>query len=254
MWHSRSVTRLATNRDTPLTASEIAAEALRQFDERPTDPSIRSLAASLHVAPAAIYHHFPSRGAIFQATVELVWSEATAEFLALVPEPLAADPTDVLVNVGIATRRAWLAHPRVALYMAATPEANEFTDNALELMGAIFERLDLHGERAAAAFHGYATYMLGGTLFAAQRKAANEQLATPPADTPGRRVRSRSSPKVERRASDATRLSLDRVMELSSLDPRGDEELFGQGLRRLIESFRRASPVRRGQERSGMPS
>jgi AcrR family transcriptional regulator len=234
-----TVTRLAANRDTPLTAEEIAAEALRQFDERPTDPSIRSLAGSLNVAPAAIYHHFPSRAAIFQAAVELVWREATVEFLALVPEPLEADPADVLVMVGIATRRAWLAHPRVAPYMAATPEANEFTDNSLELMGAVFERLGLQGEHAAAAFHSYATYMLGGILFAAARKAANEQLARPPAHgASGRRFHSQPGPEMEQVASRETRLSLDRVMELSSLDPHGDEELFGQGLRRLIESFR----------------
>lgn len=234
----RPVTRLAANRDTPLTANEIAAEALRQFDQRPTDPSIRSLAGFLNVAPAAIYHHFPSRAAIFQAAVELVWNQATAEFLALVPKPLEADPTDVLVMVGIATRRAWLAHPRVAPHMAATPEANEFTDNALELMGAVFERLGLQAERAAAAFHSYATYMLGGILFAAARKAASEQLAHPPtggASNP--RFHSQPPPDMERRASRDTRLSLDRVMELSSLDPHGDEELFGEGLRRLIESF-----------------
>lgn len=232
------MTRLAIKRNTPLTAGEIAAEALRQFDKRSTDPSIRSLAGALDVVPAAIYHHFSSRAAIFQAAVELVWGEATAELLALVPKPLEADPVEVLVMSGIATRRAWLAHPRVAAYMAATPEANEFTDNALALMGALFERLGLRGERAAAAFHSYATYMLGGVLFAAARKAANEKLAHPRAGgAPGQRFRSQPRPDTERRASRETRLSLDRVMELSSLDPRGDEELFGQGLRRLIESF-----------------
>lgn len=232
------VSRLAVNRDTPLSASEIAAEALRQFDERPTDPSIRSLAGALGVAPAAIYHHFPSRAAIFQAAVELVWAQATTEFLALVPKPLDADPAEVLVMSGIATRRAWLAHPRVARYMAATPEANEFTDDALELIGAVFERLGLQGERAAAAFHSYATYMLGGVLFAASRKAANEQLGHLGGGTLDGRAHSHPPMGAEERTSSETRLSLDRVMELSSLDPHGDEELFEQGLRRLIETFR----------------
>jgi hypothetical protein len=87
------------------------------------------------------------------------------------------------------------------------------------------------------AFHSYATYMLGGILFAAARKAANDQLVWP-ADGSGRRLHPQAPPDGERRPDHETRLSLDRVMELSSLDPGGDEELFAQGLRRLIESFR----------------
>jgi AcrR family transcriptional regulator len=225
------MTRLAADRDTHLTPEEIAAEALRQFDENEREPSIRSLAAALHVAPTAIYHHFYSQAAIYQAAVELVWAEATAELLRLVPRPLDADAPDVLIAAGLATRRAWLAHHRVARYMAATPEANEFIGTTLGLMATLFERLGLEGEEAAIGFHSYASFMLGAVLFAADRKAANEQLAhragfhTPyPSD-------------AQRRSSKRTRVSLDEVMELSIVDPAHDEELFELGLRRLIDSF-----------------
>src|SRR6476619_471909 len=96
--------RIAADRETHLTPAEIAQEALRQFDESGKEPSIRSLAAQLRVAPTAVYHHFPSQAAIYQAVVELVWAQATTHLLELVPRPLKADPVDVLVASGIATR------------------------------------------------------------------------------------------------------------------------------------------------------
>jgi hypothetical protein len=52
------MTRLARNRDTHLTREEIAAEALRCFDESASAPSIRHLAeVPLRVTPSAIYPH-----------------------------------------------------------------------------------------------------------------------------------------------------------------------------------------------------
>jgi AcrR family transcriptional regulator len=131
---SWSVSRLAERRKTHLTPEEIASEALRQFDAGPDEPSIRSLATALRVAPTAIYHHYESVAAIYQAAVELVWNEAVAESLKIVPAPFKADPREVLVAGGLGTRRAWLEHFRLAPHMAATPEASEFTANVLGLM------------------------------------------------------------------------------------------------------------------------
>lgn len=213
--------RLAADRSTHLTPTEIAAEAMRQFDAGPGEPSIRSLAAALRVAPAAIYHHFPSQAAIFQAAVEMVWNEASAELLRLAPHPLSADPVEVLVAAGVATRRTWLAHHRLSRYMAATPEGNQFTTNALGLMARVFEGIGLTGEQAAKSFHAYATFMIGAVLYAAANRTANEQLASERRDRLGKQAR----------------LSLDNVMEVSIADPTRDEELFVQGLRRLVESL-----------------
>lgn len=230
------MTRLAENRDTHLTPGEIAVETLRQFDEEPAEPTIRSLATALHVAPSAIYHHFPSRSAIVQAAVEMVWAEATAGLLEQIPKPLEAAPEEVLVATGVATRRAWLAHNRLAGYMAATPESNEFTSTALGLMGALFERLGLAGEEAAQGFHTYSTFMIGAVVFAAARKTANDQLAADAsaAYPPGP---FESDPTTAVPSGQRTRLSIDEVMSVSVTDPERDEELFVLGLRRLVESF-----------------
>lgn len=233
------MTRLAENRDTHLTPAEVAAEALRQFDAGGAEPSIRSLATALQVAPSAIYHHFDSRAAIVHGAVELVWAESGTRFLELVPEPYEAEPDEVLVAAGLATRRAWLAHYRLAPYMAATPEATESITSALGLMANLFEGLGLEGERAAAAFHTYSSFMIGAVLFAAARRAANEKLVEGNGSGgEGESFYAELDPAVARRSSERTRVSFENVMEVSVVDPARDEELFAQGLRRLVESLR----------------
>jgi AcrR family transcriptional regulator len=232
------MTRLPKDRDTHLRSEEIVAEALRQFDRGKNEPSIRSLAGALKVAPSAIYHHFPSRATIIQSAVEQVWNEATARLLELVPEPFEADPARVLVATGIASRRAWLAHYRLAPYMAASPQVNEFTRDALGLMSNLFERLGLKGKRAAAAFHTYGSFMIGSVLFTATRKLANEQLTARhvggQADVAPDAVPTVGAPM---RSAEGTRLSIGEVVAVSTADPARDEELFAQGLQRLVASL-----------------
>jgi len=232
------MTRLAANRKTHLTPAEITAEALRQFDAGGDEPSIRSLAAALKVAPSAIYHHYASRADIVRAAVALVWDQATAELLDLVPMPFDAEPAEVLVASGVATRRAWIAHYQLAPYMAASPESNEFVTNALGLLANVFERLGLEGEQAAAALHTYSSFMIGAVLFAAARSAANEQLAATSANGgSSKEYVSTTGGGSAGRSSERTRRSIDEVMDVSNADPARDEELFAEGLRRLVASL-----------------
>jgi AcrR family transcriptional regulator len=230
------MTRLAAKRDTHLTPAEIAAEALRQFDAGGDEPSIRSLASALKVAPSAIYHHYDSRGDIVHAAVALVWDQATTELLELVPMPFDADPSEVLVASGIATRRAWLAHFRLAPYMAATPESNEFITNALGLLANVLERMGLEGDRAATALHTYSSFMIGAVLFAAARRAANEQLEANGNGRSREDFLPRSSSAGG--STEGTRASIAEVMEVSMADPEQDEKLFAEGLERLVASLR----------------
>jgi AcrR family transcriptional regulator len=235
--------RMAAGRDTHLTRGEIAQEALRQFDEGPREPSIRSLAAALHVTPMAIYHHFPSQEAVYQAVVEAVWGQTFANLLELVPRPLHADPADVLVAVGLATRRTWLEHYRVARYLAATPQENDYTANSMGLFAKLFERLGLEGADAAAAFHAYATFMFGSVMFATSRLDANRRLrsgASSGDDRPEARRRSR-------RKTPPTPVSIEQIVELSVVDPAHDDQLYEQGLRHLIASY---TPPRRRRTKS----
>jgi AcrR family transcriptional regulator len=220
--------RLPNERDTHLTPEEIVDEALRQFDEGKAEPSIRSLAAALRVAPSAIYHHFGSRAEIIDSCVERVWLEAVTEMLSIEPQPLEADPADVLIAAGVATRRAWLRHVHLSPYLAASPEMSEFTRNAFRLMGTLFTRMGLEGERGGDAFHAYSTFMIGSVLFAAGRRAADERLA--PSGRPTWASIARSEP-------DPTHQALEEMMNLSSADPDRDERLFEDALRKLVASL-----------------
>jgi AcrR family transcriptional regulator len=225
--------RLPKGRQTNLTPETIVDEALRQFDEGTGEPTIRSLAAGLGAGPSAIYHHFPSRAAIVQKAVERVWGEAMANLLELTPRPLEAEPREVLVACGLASRRAWLAHFRLCPYLAASPEGDDFTREALGAMAVLFEGLELEGDEAGAAFYAYGTFMLGSILFAATRMIANEQL------TEGGAVRTEQTPGMARRSGAETRHSLDHVMAISVTDPDEDEELFVNAVRRLVEGLGR---------------
>ena len=228
--------RLGDYRQTHLGRREIAEVTLSLFDQGPDEPSLRSIAAALNVAPASLYHHLPSLAAIFQTAVELVWEEAAVNLIELVPHPFKTDPVEVLVGSAVATRRAAMAHFRLARYMAATPESNEFMRNATALMSFLFGKLGLEGEEAARGLHSYSSFMLGAVLFAAARKAANEPLlerASP--DTAGGRYRRGETGSSE--PGDATKDAIDRVMDVSIVDPGRDEELFVEGVRRLIRSL-----------------
>jgi len=142
------VPRLARGRKTHLTPEEIAAEALRQFDAD-QDPSIRSLAAELGVAPTAIYHHFPSRSAIVDAAIGIVWRQASKEGFRLLEAGDPEDPTELLVVAALATRRAFGSHHQIAPYIAATPGASEQLAANLGLLAGAFEALGLRSEEAA---------------------------------------------------------------------------------------------------------
>jgi AcrR family transcriptional regulator len=216
--------RIAKGRDRALSREEIAAETLRQFDTGAEAPSIRALAAALGVAPSAIYHHYESQAAIVQAATELVWEEVANDFLTATPDPLEADPVEVLVAAGVVTRRTFGHHHRIAPFLAASPEPNDFMTEALSLIGIVFERLGLEREDAAVSFYAYASFVIGTVLFSATRRIADEQLGNAGEQPRGRRgSRRRNGPRV--------------ALDLPSRDPVLDEKLFAAALRHLVESF-----------------
>lgn len=225
--------RLADNRDSPLTAPEIAAEALRQFDGDGPEPSIRLLARALDVTPSAIYHHYPSHARIVQAAIDLIWQEAAEDVLGQIADPFTADPREVLFTAGLATRRAFWRHPRTAQHVAADWNPSDALTAVLALMANVFERLGLSGTRFEEAFHGYASFVLGNVLFVAARNTAWT-----------RRPESQSLPyepvydeEAAAQSSEDGRRRISAIMSLSAVDPGRDEQLYCRGLERLIASL-----------------
>lgn len=225
--------RLADNRDSPLTAPEIAAEALRQFDGDGPEPSIRLLARALDVTPSAIYHHYGSHAEIVQGAIDLIWQEAASDLLAQIPDPFAADPREVLFVAGIVTRRAFGRHVRAAQHVAADWTPSDSLTAVLALMVNVLERLGLSGTRFEEVFHGYASFVLGNVLFAAARNNAW-----------ARRPESQSLPydptydeDAKARASEDGRRRINAIMSISAVDPERDDQLYARGLEQLIDGL-----------------
>jgi len=159
------------------------------------------------------------------------------EGYAMIPDPFSAEPADVLVAASLATRRVWLRHRRLAPYMAATPEASEAMDNALAVLASVFERLGHPGDEAAARFHTYASLTLGSTMFAAARLNAHDELDPSPEETQPERFHSDPDADSAAKSSEATRSSIDSIVDISVFDPERDEKIYVEGVRRLIASF-----------------
>ena len=230
------MTRLAGNRDTHLTSAEIAAAALRCFDEGSSPPSIRQLATMLGTSSSAIYYHVSSRAEIVQAVVDLVWEEATAEFFGLLGDRPGADPRDTMVKAGLATRRAFARHYRVAPFMAATPDMTRVASDTVDLMGDLLGRLGLTPEEAASAFHSYASFTIGSVVFSAMRRITNEEFdAARPTGEPAGEGDGEAGDGGP--ADGAMRRRLIEVVSVSTDDPDRDEALFLEGLTRLVSTF-----------------
>ncbi len=229
------MTRLAAGRTTHLEPEEIAAETLRLFDAG-GNPSIRQLATALNVTPSAIYHHYASRAEIVQAAVELVWTEVLAETTVEVGNPFESDPVETLITVGLFARRAFLKHYKITPYMAAIPRSDELSAGGMALFANVFERLGVSGEAAGDAFHYYASYCFGNALYAASRLNANEELGP---QHPGHDEleKFRQQAGIQDTSSQETRAALDRILDLSEVDPERDEKLFVLGLRQILEGF-----------------
>ncbi|MDQ2700827.1 MAG: TetR/AcrR family transcriptional regulator [Actinomycetota bacterium] len=235
------MTRLAEGRSTHLERSEIAAETLRLFDQG-SDPSIRQLAKELAVTPSAIYHHFESRTEIVKAAVDLVWQEILTNIFNAVGDPFQADPLEVMLATGVATRHGFADHYAMAPYMAAVPESDELTAGALGMFANVFERYGIKGERAADAFHAYASYVFGTSLFNANRIAARAEMEATKRESRGAdRFRSRTPDELAGQSDAETRSALDSVVDLSVFDPDKDEVLFKHGLQRLMESLKQST-------------
>lgn len=229
------MTRMAAGRSTHLEPEEIAAEALRLFDEG-GDPSIRQLATALNVTPSAIYHHYESRAEIVQAAVEMVWAEIFTEVTLEIGNPFEADPLESLLTVGLFARRGFIRHYKITSYMAAIPRTDELAAGGMVLFANAFERLGLTGEAAGEAFHYYASYCFGTSLYAASRLNAIEALGPSELDH-GKLEKLRAQAGVQDTSSESTRAGIDAALDLSERDPERDEELFVAGLKQILAGF-----------------
>lgn len=201
-----------------MTADEIARTALDLIDRLGIDAvTIRVLAAELKVTPRALYFHYPNKAAVVAAALDLVWDEATA---ALAGAP--SDPVEFIVHSCLETRRTFLRHPEVALYVTTLPRPGPRLERSLSFIVAVMEQAGFPD--VARTYHRYNHYLLSSISLAATKKLASEYFG---------------------RTEDALRAWADEVYAGAPLDdPRRraleshfaeiDEAWFEQGLREML--------------------
>lgn len=233
------MTRLPKSRSTHLTAAEIADEVLRQYDEGPGEPSIRSIAAELKVSPNAIYHYFPSRADLTRAAINLVWEQVVVELMERLADPVRdqGDPLEFFVICAVTTRRVFAQHPTVATHLSMMPTSDRRLSGAMAIVGTAFEQLGVTGDEAGLAFYAYLTFVIGSVLIDASREIETRLVAESEARS-HRRFSSEADRPDDAPTVDAdTATALDTVLGLHAADRQTDEELFISALRRLLAGF-----------------
>jgi len=224
------MSRLAKGRATHLSKDEIARAALHHFDTSKEPFSMRRLGQMLGVAPGAVYKHFPSEADVIAAALGLVFDEIVEEVLGQ-GDPLGLDPVEVLVRSGVAMRRAFARHFRIAPYLVSSPASTPRLSGVLAIVGAIFESIGLVGERAGFAAYIYGNYVYGSVIFASARRMSREReegagfssFEHRPTDAP--------------RVAEATSQSIDEVVAGAAADTELDDRRFEEGLRLLLDGL-----------------
>lgn len=200
-----------------LTRERIAAAALAMIDEAGVEGlSMRALGASLGVEAMALYHHFPSRGALLDAVAEALMVEA---------DPPGREVADPYERIRIGARRYRLvaaSHPRAFVLLTTRRFA---TRRSFELLERLLEAFGDAGFDAAmsARLFRLTGYFAGG--------AGHAEIAS-------RAAQADPTPLVMETFDDA---AFPRVaaaaphLRLANL-----EAIFEDGLDRLIDAIRRA--------------
>lgn len=143
-----------------LSRERIAEAALTFIDAEGLDAfSTRKLASTLNVEAMALYHHFPSKAALFDAVVELLLQQIE------VPGREAGDWRARFLMGLHSFYRIAERHPRAYLLLADrrwnTPRALLFYEQALAVL---MEEGGMDAAAAARLFRGAANYVNGAAL------------------------------------------------------------------------------------------
>lgn len=122
----------------PLSRERIVAAAMELIDSDGVDQlSMRRLGRHLGVDPMAVYYHVPSKAAVLDDVVELIWGSVR------IPPPAPGETwRDLLVDIFTDVRARLLGHPRAAVVLGTRPAT---TPSMLALIDTILGRLALAG-------------------------------------------------------------------------------------------------------------
>lgn len=123
-----------------LTREQIVAAAITLLDAEGVDSfSMRRLGAALGADPMSIYHHIPTKAALFDAVVDAVWAEIAGDRAAM-----GASWRDIVADIARGLRGHLLAHPNLVALVATRPAV---TPSMLGLIDESLGRLADAGSR-----------------------------------------------------------------------------------------------------------
>jgi len=169
--------------------------------------TMRRVASALAVTPMAIYHHVPGK----EALLDLIADES----MKALPVPrLDGDWEEELIGFFVAFHRLYLEHPALAQVMAQRPLEGPTAIARGELLLAMLVEAGVPDDRAVATLVTLVGYTIGMSLYRLSRSE------------PGRfgGLSAESAPTAHRLRQ--------RIAESAE-----HEDLFVDGVRRLIESY-----------------
>lgn len=145
----------------PLDRRTIAREALALIDEHGVSGfSMRKLGAALGVDPMAVYYYYPSKAAVFDGIVELVWSSFDLDALGAA----GGSWQDMIVDAMTSIRAMLLAHPKAIALVGTRPvQTREMFLVFDRAMGKLADR-GLSVRDAAELFNAVALFTIGSVL------------------------------------------------------------------------------------------
>lgn len=143
--------------DGPLTRDRIAGQALALIDDAGLEAcSMRRLGARLGVEGMAIYHHFPSKGALLDAVMDLLAQEIAV--------PDEEPPLERLRTSLRSYRAIALRHPHAFVLLATRRFNSPAAFGVYERLLATFAELGLDARESARWFRLTGTFVNGHGL------------------------------------------------------------------------------------------
>ncbi|WP_166396979.1 TetR/AcrR family transcriptional regulator [Rubrobacter marinus] len=139
-----------------LSQRKIAEAALRLADEEGLGTvSMRRVAGCLGVGTMSLYHHVPSKDALLEGMVELVFERVEQP-----PEEMR-DWAERVLFISMTFRRAALAHPAVVPLVASGSFSGPMVLRSTEAYVAALVRRGFDPETAARVYRAAASYVMG---------------------------------------------------------------------------------------------
>lgn len=156
-----------------LSTEAIVTTAMQLIEEHGgTGLSVRRLGAALGCDPTAVYRHFPSMDALLLAVGDRLISQALARY-----EP-GEDWRENLRLLANCTYAAYLAHPRVAILVAARVTGGEHETKVIDTVLGELRRAGFAGEQAVRLYRTFGDTVLAFSAVDAEYLASSPESRT----------------------------------------------------------------------------